>query len=211
MTTSFFTTHKFKEWLPCNPNYGEDGIVDLEKELEALLEEEFAEHEFLPGEPVDVEDIILAPPEAPVDAKGKGRGRGRGLGRGGRGRGRAGKGDKGDDGGAIRGRGRGRHGKGGKGAKGGDGGGDGGVDPPAPIVHHPTFRIDIRKDGTICEFKYDTKERYIGCHCKCVKHGKYCRVNRTVTASDRNPSQGRPFDFFLAWSLVSIVWWISEV
>ena len=67
-------------------------------------------------------------------------------------------------------------------------------------VAHPTIQVNVRNDGgSWCEFKYDTKERYIAAHCKHPDHGPHCRLSRTVKINLNNPNQGRPAGLELAW------------
>ena len=161
--------------LHCHPKFAEG--CDLEKDLEALLDAELHDAE-LEEPPKEIVDEVGD--DEHKRARGRGRGRGARGGRDGRGGGRGGR------------RGRGR----------------GGVEPVVldePVIKdaavaHPTIQVNVRNDGgSWCEFKYDTKERYIAAHCKHPDHGPHCRLNRTVKINLNNPNQGRPAGLELAW------------
>ena len=74
------------------------------------------------------------------------------------------------------------------------------VNPALAWVAHPAYHVDIRHDGGLAHFKHDTVRGILAMHCGHPRHAKTCRVNRTLTARDAKPAQGRPAGFLLAWA-----------
>ena len=48
---------------------------------------------------------------------------------------------------------------------------------PQPQTAHPMFKLALRKDGTRCLLKYDSKLHVLSMHCLDKNHGPLCRLN----------------------------------